>query len=83
MTYRSLLSCVLAALALGVASHGHAADEPLPRPRFSVDAARAKAQEAERQRLLAKLRNETPKVEEAPPPAYPLAAPIFHRHDRP
>jgi hypothetical protein len=51
------------------------------RPRV-VDPARAKAQDADRQRLLAKLRGDAPKIEEAPAPTNPLDAPIFHRYDR-
>jgi hypothetical protein len=60
-----------------------AGSEPAPRQRVGADPVKAKAQEAERQRLIAKLRSEAPKVDDAPPPAHPLAAPIFHRYDRP
>jgi hypothetical protein len=53
-----------------------------PRPRV-VDVAKAKAQESEKQRLLARLRAEVPKVHEVPSGANALDAPIFHRYDRP
>lgn len=49
----------------------------------AVDPAKAKAQEAERQRLIAKLRGEVPKEQDAPARTNPLELPIFHRHDRP
>jgi hypothetical protein len=52
-----------------------------PRARASADPAKARAQEAERQRLVAKLRADAPKVDDLPP-AHPLAAPIFHRYER-
>jgi hypothetical protein len=45
--------------------------------------ARLKARELEKQRLIAKLRAEVPKVQEAPAGVNPLNAPIFHRYDRP
>jgi hypothetical protein len=51
------------------------------RPRV-VDPARVKAREADRQRLLAKLRDDVPKAPDTPSSANPLDAPIFHRHDR-
>jgi len=41
-----------------------------PRARVSADPAKAKAQEAERQRLVAKLRAEAPKVDNLPPPSH-------------
>jgi hypothetical protein len=53
-----------------------------PRQRVGADPAKAKAQEAERQRLIAKLRAEVPKIDDAPPPSHALAAPIFHRYER-
>jgi hypothetical protein len=61
----------------------HGADkEDAPQPRV-VDAARLKAREIEKQRLIAKLHSEVPKVQEAPVGVNPLSAPIFHRYDRP
>ena len=63
----------------------HAADAlraPLAPARI-VDPVRAKAQELEKQRLLAKLHADAPKVVEAHNGTNPLDAPIFHRYDRP
>ena len=48
-----------------------------------VDVAKAKAREAEKQRLIAKLHAEVPKQAEPEARGNPLSAPIFHRHDRP
>ena len=71
-----LLASLLAALA-----PAHGADFAGPPPRV-VDPAKAKAQEENRQRLIAKLRNEAPKVDDTPASKNPLDAPIFHRYDR-
>jgi hypothetical protein len=67
-----------------------AADAPAPKARDLdppkvrvVDPAKAKAQELEKQRLLAKLHADAPKVVELHSGANPLDAPIFHRYDRP
>jgi hypothetical protein len=60
----------------------HAADRDAPPPRVADDA-KLKAREIEKQRLIAKLRAEVPKVPEAPGGVNPLSAPIFHRYDRP
>lgn len=48
----------------------------------TVDPAQAKAQEAERQRLIAKLRGDVPKEQEPVAKTNPLELPIFHRFDR-
>jgi hypothetical protein len=72
---------LLASLLFASAVPSRGADLQGPRPRV-VDPARAKAQEGDRQRLLAKLRGDAPKVEDEPVPKNPLDAPIFHRHDR-
>jgi len=74
----SLLMSAVVALALPAQGNEDAA----PRHRVNADPAKAKTQEAERQRLIAKLRAEAPKVDDGPAPAHPLAAPIFHRYDR-
>lgn len=70
------------ALAAALASPARGADVEAPQPR-GVDAAKAKARELEKQRLIAKLRADVPKVHEAPNGTNPLSAPIFHRYDRP
>jgi hypothetical protein len=82
MSLRRLLPSLLMSLAAAAALPAHADNEIVPRQRVGADPTKAKAQEAERQRLIAKLRAEAPKVDDAPPP-HPLAAPIFHRYDRP
>jgi hypothetical protein len=58
-----------------------AASAPPPPVRSSVDATKAR-QEADRQRLVAKLRAEAPKREEKQK-ATVLDLPIFNRHNRP
>ncbi len=78
---RAFLSMLVASLLLATVIPAHGADSAGPRPRV-VDPARAKAQEADRQRLIAKLHGDAPKVVEAPAPKNPLDAPIFHRYDR-
>ena len=69
-------------LVLAAALPARSDDDAPPKQRVGADPARAKAQEAERQRLIAKLRAEAPKVDDGPPPPHALAAPIFHRYDR-
>ncbi|MEO8312297.1 MAG: hypothetical protein ABI520_14085 [Caldimonas sp.] len=81
MSIDRVLSMLLTSLALAAVVSAHGADLSGPRPRV-VDPARAKAQEADRQRLVAKLHGDAPKVEEPPAPRNPLDAPIFHRYDR-
>jgi hypothetical protein len=78
---RRTVSVLLLALAGAIAGSAHAADAEKPPSRF--DPAKAKAREADRQRLIAKLHAEVPKVQEAPAGTNPLNAPIFHRYDRP
>ena len=51
-------------------------------PARTVESTKAR-QEADRQRLVAKLRGDAPKVHERPQQASPLDLPIFRRHDRP
>ena len=81
MSIDRALSMLLTSLMLAVVIPAHGADFAGPRPRV-VDPARAKAQEADRQRLVAKLHGDAPKIEEPPAPKNPLDAPIFHRYDR-
>ena len=78
---RTVLRLLMAGLVLTSPWPSLAADLVGTRPRV-VDPVKAKAREAERQRLVAKLHGEAPK--EADPPAMrnALEAPIFHRHDR-
>jgi len=83
MNYRRLLPSLLMSLVLAEALPARADNDVPPRQRVGADPAKAKAQEAERQRLVAKLRAEAPKVDNLPPPSHALAAPIFHRYDRP
>jgi hypothetical protein len=82
MSPRRLLPSLLITLFVAAALPARGADEASPRQRAGGDPAKAKAQEAERQRLVAKLHAEVPKVNEAPPPSHALAAPIFHRYER-
>lgn len=81
MATRRIVSILLLALAGAIAGSAHAADDEKPSPRF--DPAKAKAREADKQRLIAKLHADVPKVQEAPSGTNPLSAPIFHRYDRP
>jgi hypothetical protein len=60
----------------------HAGDSDAPLPRV-VDSAKIKARELDKQRLIAKLHAEVPKVQEAPAEGDALSAPIFRRYDRP
>ena len=82
MTSRNLMSMSLAGLLLVSALPASGAEPAGPRTRV-VDPARAKTQEADRQRLLAKLRDEAPKVDDTPAPRNTLDLPIFRRHDKP
>ena len=81
MTSSRMLPWLLAGLVCAAVSPAHAGDLTPAVPRV-VDPAKAKAQQAERERLVAKLRGETPKVEDAPERS-PLDLPIFRRHDKP
>lgn len=82
MGLRHVLPSLLLSLLVAASVPARGADDVAPRQRVGADPAKAKAQEAERQRLVAKLRAEAPKIDDMPPPSHPLAAPIFHRHDR-
>ena len=83
MSYRRALPSLLISLLAVAALPAHGDNDVALRTRASADPAKAKAQEAERQRLVAKLRAEAPKVDDLPAPSHPLAAPIFHRYERP
>jgi hypothetical protein len=61
----------------------HAVDALVPPTLRAVDPAKAKAQEMEKQRLLAKLQADAPQLVETRAATHPLDAPIFHRYDRP
>jgi hypothetical protein len=82
MSHRPALPSLLMGLLLVAALPAHGDNDAPPRSRPGADTPRAKAQEAERERLVAKLRAEAPKVDDLPPPSHPLAAPIFHRYER-
>jgi hypothetical protein len=81
MSYRRALPSLLISLVVAAALPARGDNDVPPRARASADPAKARAQEAERQRLVAKLRADAPKVDDLPP-AHPLAAPIFHRYER-
>jgi hypothetical protein len=82
MNYRRALPSLLISLLVVAALPAHGDNADPPRPRAGADSTKAQAQEAERQRLVAKLRAEAPKVDDLPAPSHPLAAPIFHRYER-
>ncbi len=85
MVRRHVLTLLLPGLCGVVACPAQAADAlraPTAAARV-VDPVKAKAQELEKQRLLARLHADAPKVVEAHNGANPLDAPIFHRYDRP
>lgn len=77
-----ILSVLVLALAAARFGPAQAADGNPPPPRGS-DPAKAKTQEAQKLRLLAKLQADAPKLVETPARHNALDAPIFHRHDRP
>ena len=81
MSYRRALPSLLISLVVAAALPARGDNDVPPRARASADPAKARAQEAERQRLVAKLRADAPKVDDLPP-AHPLAALIFHRYER-
>ena len=83
MTFQRTLSLLLASLSLATVLPAQGAEEPPTKPPRVIDPARAKAQEADRQRLLAKLRGEGPRVDANPAQRNPLDLPIFRRYDRP
>ena len=85
MVRRPVLTLLLLGLFGVVACPARAGDVPKAPAAAGrvVDPSKAKAQELEKQRLLAKLHADAPKVVEANSGANPLDAPIFHRYDRP
>jgi hypothetical protein len=85
MVHRHVATLLSFSLALvgAVAGPAHAADGLAPATARAVDPAKAKAQELEKQRLLAKLHADAPKLVETRSGTNPLDAPIFHRYDRP
>jgi hypothetical protein len=83
MTFQRTLSLLLVSLPLATVLPAHGAEDAPTKPARIVDPARAKAQEADRQRLLAKLRGDAPKGDDLPAPRSPLDLPIFRRYDRP
>ena len=90
MTISRILPWLLATMVCTASSVAHAGDTPkkppaatpAPSPARNVDATKAR-QEAERQRLIAKLRDEAPKTHEKASKSSVLELPIFHRNDRP
>ena len=81
MARRRVASFLCFVIAGSIAVTARGADALLPAPR--LDAARSKARELEKLRLIAKLHADAPKLVESRGGANPLAAPIFHRYDRP
>jgi hypothetical protein len=82
MTTARVLPWLLAGIVCAAISPAQGGDLTPAVPR-TVDPAKAKAQEAERQRLIAKLRGDIPKEQDTPAKTSPLDLPIFHRHDKP
>ena len=83
MIRRHAATLLCLALLGAVVAPAGAADAPeASKPRV-VDPVKAKAQDLEKQRLLAKLHAEAPKLVEVSKGTNPLDAPIFHRYDRP
>ena len=80
-TSRPLPLLLLAGLVSAGVPSARAADAASA-PARTFESTKAR-QEADRQRLVAKLRGDAPKVRETPAQASPLDLPIFHRHDRP
>ena len=70
MSHRPALPSLLMGLLLVAALPAHGDNDAPPRARPGADTPRAKAQEAERERLVAKLRAEAPKVDDLPPPSH-------------
>ena len=83
MARRYATTLLVLVLVGAIAAPAWAGDEPLPPKSRVVDPVRAKAQELEKQRLLAKLHADAPKLVDLRSGTNPLEAPIFHRHDRP
>ncbi len=85
MLRRPVLTSLVLGLCGAVACPAQAADglrAPAAVARV-VDPVKARAQDLEKQRLLAKLHADAPKVIEVRDGTNPLDAPIFHRYDRP
>lgn len=82
MACSRILSALVVACAAAAFGPAHGADVTAPRARAS-EPARARNQEAEKLRLLAKLQADAPKMVEAPAIHNALEAPIFRRYDRP
>ncbi|HEY2559377.1 MAG TPA: hypothetical protein VGI48_06690 [Caldimonas sp.] len=88
MTIPRMLPWLLATLVYAASPVALAGDPPTapqstpPAPARNVDTAKAR-HEAERQRLIAKLRDEAPKTHEKQTKGTVLDLPIFHRNDRP
>jgi hypothetical protein len=86
MTTSRILPRLLAGLVCAAFCSARAGDPPAaaPAPALTRNADATKArQDADRQRLIAKLRDEAPKTHDKPSKASVLELPIFHRHDRP
>ena len=82
MATRRIVPLLLFVLGSALVAPANAGDNDAPQPRV-VDSARIKARELDKQRLIAKLNAEVPKVQEAPAEGDALSAPIFRRYDRP
>jgi hypothetical protein len=88
MTTSRTLPRLLAGLVCAAFFSARAGDPPAPAPTpapaatRTADATKAR-QEADRQRLIAKLRDEAPKKHDKPSKGTVLDLPIFHRYDRP
>ena len=90
MTTFRMLARLMAGLVCAACLSARAGDPPAPAvapapaatPTHNADATKAR-QEADRQRLVAKLRGESPKTQDKPSKGTVLDLPIFHRHDRP
>jgi hypothetical protein len=86
MTITRTLRWLLATIVCAASPVARAGDPPptppTPAPGRSQEATKAR-HEAERQRLIAKLRDEAPKTHEKATKGSVLDLPIFHRNDRP
>ncbi|HEX4235001.1 MAG TPA: hypothetical protein VH041_11920 [Caldimonas sp.] len=89
MTITRILPSLLATMVCAASAVARAGDPPTT-PQTSVPATPARSaettkerHEAERQRLIAKLRDEAPKAHDKPAKGTVLDLPIFHRNDRP
>jgi hypothetical protein len=82
VTTRRIVPLLLFVLGGALVAPASAGDNDAPLPRV-VDSAKIKARELDKQRLIAKLHAEVPKVQEAPAEGDALSAPLFRRYDRP